>query len=464
VVPERVQDWWRHRIRAGVCRLPIWFIFASLLIACYGLASVLLRGDLAFGLPGGGDAKDASNLYAAAAGGLMGLTLFALFGARLARTTGVTRMTVSSDPDSGTRLLAVMLYVLLVAVLMSVSLHFYNQFEHPYGPVWLEIADAALGRPLALLTLFCAVILSCAFAFRHPALQVWPRCFEAMRGLTPFLAAGAAAYVIAFALAPAYIFTGYRYRLAPFTVFHTNVLPTLATYAAVCAVGYGLFSRDGLETSAGRTTSESRRAEDEQSSLTVARAAGLRWLSVGVVTALCIYWIGMQVTYFRALPPLHYAFLRLLGEPPFRGASFVVTGYAGPIAASTQNWAYLDVNLLRNELVIEGGSNELALDTRYLWFADKLSNPSYRKPDYFICIASQTLNSMAEAASRRAGNLTTSSGCEQHQLVRIARGFDPSAFDPKPSLAAFDVEGPAAVGYERWAIVKLYWKCAAGRP
>src|SRR5262249_9805436 len=132
-------------------------------------------------------------------------------------------------------------------------------------------------------------------------------------------------------------------------------------------------------------------------------SAQFGWLCALVLIAVTSYWVGMQLTYLRVLPPQHYAFLRRLNEPPFKGKTFVVNGYAGPIAATTHGWAYMDENLVRNLLVVAPGpTNELQLDRKYLWFADRYVNLAYQRPDYFICIMPQSLYAIGETARRQA--------------------------------------------------------------
>jgi hypothetical protein len=48
-------------------------------------------------------------------------------------------------------------------------------------------------------------------------------------------------------------------------------------------------------------------------------------------------------------------------------------------------------------------------------------------------------------------------GCEANLLVQLARRGKGATVYPALELSEFDKEGSYAVGYERWAIVRLNW-------
>jgi hypothetical protein len=446
-------DWTR------LYRPPVSAAVTLLTISCCLLAGVAVSSEFAFGVPPERASLDllspATALFAAAIG-LGMVAMPAKAGALRGAPSPWSAWLGAPGTDT---LLRLCVYLWMITALLVFSPYVYNLYDSSHAAVWLEIADELLPGPLGGLTTCAVVVVSCALAMRHPAFAPWSRCMQAVRAVAPFLIAGLAAYAVTFFLAPAYIFTGYRFRMAPFTAFHTTTLAALAAYPLLLAARSLLGIGGGTDAAA-----PTRRTQPGQTEgMTGSRTTAIRLLCVAVLAILGVYWLGMQAMYVSLLPADHYAFLRLLREPPFRGATFVTNGYAGPIAAATGNWAYLDENLLRNDLVIAVGSNQLGLDTRYLWFADRGENPAYRRPEYFVCVTPQSFASLsAQALRRKTDQGAAGGGCGQHQLVRIARGLEPNTFSPKLELAAADAAGPARVGYERWAIVKLRWVESAG--
>jgi hypothetical protein len=164
-------------------------------------------------------------------------------------------------------------------------------------------------------------------------------------------------------------------------------------------------------------------------------------------------WIAVQAYYVHRLPPTHYAFLKILREPPYLGATFVVDNYAAPVAAYTGAWAYMDPSISQAILEEESGKRILVGDRRYLWFADRDSNPAYRRPDYFVCMVPQSLSSLLARVLRDRGEGPGYPGCIARPLVKIAKGGqEPSnGFE----LMAYDRAGEQRIGFDSWAIVKL---------
>jgi hypothetical protein len=422
----------------GVLRMLTWIAFAGL---CYALGQAALTDDLVLGVAGSIRQALALSPTAIALPVAVGVGIWVL----LARTQRAGAEWLKQlPPATSTDLRWMWTCGLLCAItaLVVISPHLYGQ---SYSAVWREVAGAAFGRPGVLLAFFAVVIASVGLATGGLPPEARSRCSHALHGLLPFWGAALLAYAVTFYLSPAYIFSGYRYRAAPFTVFHTTAIAALACYPLALGALRLLPSR-----------CQSGPASESASRL-------FPWICAVALAAVTGYWLVVQAVHVRLLPPRHYDFLRMLSEPPFKGGTFVVNGYAAPIAAATGNWAFLDDNLVRNVLVIAVGSRELTFDSKYLWFADRRSNPAYRRPEYFACIAPQSLYAIAQEAQRRAGSDTGwKHGCETHQLVMAARGVTPKRFNPGLELVAFDKDGPAVVGYERWAIVRLHWDDAAG--
>jgi hypothetical protein len=345
-------------------------------------------------------------------------------------------------------------YLLAVVLASALATRGYRQ---GYAPLWLDIAGGSTARIIWIGTFVAGVAVSSLFALRLWPLAGAASAFRRLRALLPFLLAGLAAYVVVFLLSPAYIFTGYRFRTTPFTVFHTTTLAAVAMYPMLCAVGdrFDVSSRGNAASGAdgSRAGPGVRRVQSALAFL----------LAMALFVGMAGYWVQLQAAYVRLLPPTHYSFLKRLAEPPFRGATFVVGGYGAPIAAATRNWAYLEEKLASGKVSRDAADGQLMLDDKYRWFADKDTNGAYERPDYFLCVAQQTVNSVAMEANQRAGIGPGYGGCELNPLVRIARGLQTNPLSMKVDLAAGDAEGPALVGYERWAIVRLHWDGSASR-
>lgn len=266
------------------------------------------------------------------------------------------------------------------------------------------------------------------------------------RRLLIFWATGFAAYALVYVLSPGYIFSGYRFRLVPFTAFHTVVL-----YGAMFAIlirtamGYDL-----------------RGVVDSASDRWLARFSGIGRITAGALALLMmIYWIGMQATYVRLFPPDHFSVFQRLQLAPYRGASFAASSYTAPVAAYTGEWAYMDAKLNFAIPTIIGDdfpivSPLLERTAEYLWFADRETNAAYREPRYYLCLSMQSMQSVIVFLSQSSG--ARPSGCESSPLVQLSAKPDSERTIPRARLVEIDQEGPTRVGYARWAILELNWR------
>jgi hypothetical protein len=352
-----------------------------------------------------------------------------------------------------TVMLRVLVFLLLVTLFVAGN---WMLYEPRYVPLWRDFANQYLPGPLPELVIILVVMLACAAIIAKNNVFRELGLVPAIRGCGLFFLAGIGAYAVVYLLSPGYIFSGYRFRYAPFTVFHTTVVPALLLYVLLVAgMKYLPPSRFGKAVNATFKAADA------------AATPGYRWISmpamVGVasLTTFCIltsYWIGMQVSYIRLLPPNHYSFLQKLSKPPYVGKTFLVNTYSAPIAATTGAWAYLNVKLKSTEPVISGDSYKFPSDTAYLWFADKNTNPDYAHPEYFLCITMQSVSTVLQEALRRKRRGEGNAGCERNQLVQLVRRGEGKFVYPALELLESDQQGPEVVGYERWAIVKLNWK------
>lgn len=340
---------------------------------------------------------------------------------------------------------AVALYLSLVSLFVWFSWRLY----HPaYHPLWEDLLAFGLPGVLKYVALYLAVGAGGAFA----SVGTWKLLTSAeLRGLgrvAMFLLAGLLAYCIIYAISPGYIFTGYRFRVAPFTVFHTNVTIAIAVFVVVAIT----FRLPAL---IARTTPST---DGEQTLKNKALARILTITSASLLVLLVWCWAAMQFRYFKLLPPNNYHFLKILSKAPYVGKSFLVNTYAAPIAAATGQWAYLHEGLTVEKLPIKDGKLTVELDDTYLWFADKASNSAYERPDYFICIVPQTIDSASLMARQKLEGRAGPRSCMDHLLVRLATSRHPMDVSPQLQLVAYDAAGKSEVGFERWAIVRFLWE------
>lgn len=345
----------------------------------------------------------------------------------------------------------VSVFLLLASLLISMN---WLLYDPRYAPLWQEIADQYLPAPLPQLVVILVLMLACAAIVAGKEAFWETGVGPAIKGCGAFLAAGLCAYVVVYLLSPGYVFTGYRFRHVPFTVFHTTVMPALLLYALL-AVGlkylpYPLYGAAGTS-----TLPEVATAKPKFRKMSMPVLVGIASLSAfGLLT---LYWAGLQFSYARLMPPDHYSFLQKLSQPPYVGKSFLVNTYAAPIAAKTGAWAYQDVNLKSTEPVSRDVNYGLLFDATYLWFVDKKTNPDYAQPEYFICVTMQSVSTVLEEVLRRRGLGDGNAGCGRNQLIELARRGKGESVYPALELMEPDRMGPVVVGYERWAIVKLNW-------
>jgi hypothetical protein len=251
-----------------------------------------------------------------------------------------------------------------------------------------------------------------------------------------FMLLGLISYGIIYFLSAGYIYSGYISRLAPFTVFisdlvyvvvfSTLLLTVIAEWNSAKNTSFKLFSTSRFLT------------------------------SIVFLVGLLMFWSLIQIKAVRVFPPTHFDFTKKLSSPPYLGSSFVVNNYAAPVAAYTDQWAYMDPKIgsaiFRTDSV---GNTKLLGDDRYLWFADKKTNHSYRRPDYFICVFYQTLGSAVPFSQHLSGHsFYLGQGCNNLPLVKLSTQLDNSY---GLRLVEIDSEGPVSVGFVRWAIVKFDW-------
>ncbi|HVT73238.1 MAG TPA: fibronectin type III domain-containing protein [Lacunisphaera sp.] len=211
--------------------------------------------------------------------------------------------------------------------------------------------------------------------------------------LTLFLGA-LAAYALTYRIFTGYVFSGYLNRLVPMLVFVTDAMLALAFYLGAQAVAHhGSALVGGLPASGApdpRTDTASR--------------AGWRWIPALAGLAYCgilaVQWAGVQAEALRLVPPDSYSFLSRLEREPYRGRSVVTNVYPAPIAARTGSWGYADTTIFSGLLALAPSGFQVERDLKYLWFADRDTNPDYLRPD--LALAFVPTPNVAEARARAA--------------------------------------------------------------
>jgi hypothetical protein len=445
VAGQAWRDYLRHRrmdsgsISMGETVLAHSFLLLFSYLAFLFLFVVLLGNDLVLGAP-----VEGRHWFLPAGYGWFALALASAAGAVFLlwrqSATGYSDGRASVQ-DRFAAVFRVSAFVWLTAFFIAGSWLLYNP---RYAPLWQDMAGQYLPGPLPALVAVLVIMLSSAALLAREKVLTELGLTSVMKGCAVFLISGMCAYTVVYILSPGYVFTGYRFRLVPFTAFHTVIVLGGAFYVLLAAA---------MKYLPGRGSGWAAALSGPLLPRTVVGVA-----SISTLGLLAVYWVGVQLTYVKLMPPDHYAFLNRLSEPPYVGKSFLVNTYAAPVAAKTGTWAYLNAKLTATDPVGDVADFKFPVDTTYLWLADKRTNPDYDRPEFFLCVSVQATSTMIEEVRRRKGLLGDGNvGCEMNQLVQIARRGDGSAVHPRLEFMESDKAGPEVVGYERWAIVRLHW-------
>ncbi len=335
-------------------------------------------------------------------------------------------------------------------------------FYQKYVLLWQEIAEQSFLSPLLLKGMLVVAILFGGFVVASGSKKIIGRDEVTIwRNVLAFFITGFCAYAIVYYLSPGYIFSGYRFRFVPFTVFHTELVVAIALYLVIRYLLHYWPRADGIDRSF--TDGGVRFEADTPRFNGWASVDWRRWAMLGswcvvagLFAGLLIYWNRMQITYIRLLPPDHFSVFKKLSAAPYKGASFAVGNYAAPVAAYTGQWAYYDPALVEGRYVWEEGIVKFVTDDIYLWFSDKRANPDYKRPHYFICLVTQTFPSVLSRLKQERMLDRDFGGCSTQELVKMAREKRTGVY-PRPELVAIDTEGQQRIGFDSWAIVKLHW-------
>jgi hypothetical protein len=248
-----------------------------------------------------------------------------------------------------------------------------------------ELADVAGWRAWQSLTpvlLAAFALLGLTFALLGNTRLLGSSRARRLVQLPAFLLCCLVAYGVTYRVFTGYIYSGYLDRQVPLLVFATDILLAAALYLAIAPLrraGRTAFSR--LRHFSFRLPS-----------------AGLWALGAGVAVLALGHWIRLQTAYIQVAPPDSYAFLSVLDQPRFRGRSVVANTYPAPMAARTGAWGYADTSLFSGVVNLTPRGFETEREHKYLWFADRDSNPNYLKPNIAVSVV-QTPN-VSEALDR----------------------------------------------------------------
>lgn len=250
-------------------------------------------------------------------------------------------------------------------------------------------------------------------------------------GLVPVIICGALAYGVTYRIFTGYVYSGYLHRFVPLTVFLTAPILGLALYLLWHAARQALVRL--------RPAAAGRRPLGFL-------AAALALIAVGFFIA---QWTAWQFAYAGIVPPDAYSFLQRLEQKPYRGHSLVTNVYPAPMAARMGSWGYSDPSFPSGSLTLGPDGFKVERDLKYLWFADRDTNPAYLKPDFAITVIHPP--NFSEALDRRSEWLHPDPAhpprVENSGLVRRARSV------PQPFLQHRLVESDG----HRFSAVRLDW-------
>ena len=298
-----------------------------------------------------------------------------------------------------------------------------NYFEK----AWLDVTASLGGHTIWKIVIVASGLFGVLTLFGIFDVNDAPATYRlsGIAGVLPYAGLGFLAYAIVYMIAPGYIFTAYQNRSCPFAVYVADIPVAIALYLL------GIAARQSLR----RTWVMGQEAVEGRF---IAQAASA---SVCTLLVACVgSWLTIQAFLVQRLPPDRLALLFHALER-IAGHTTVVSTYAAPVAIETGAWSYFDPVFFT-----EQWSNEYPTDAvtphdyRYLWFADRASNESYRQPEYFICLVQLSFYNI--------GSKSNWSNCGQLEGIREIREGD--SFFAHREVARDEK-------YDIWSIVKLDW-------
>lgn len=445
-----------RRVRVAVIRLvqALPTLVALTILAGAGafLAVTALRDNAIFGLP----LASGSFLSRTRGAALIPALVTAAAAVMLAlRFASQRKWRFTAEGQARTLLAA----AFLVAVSLFVRSHS-ALYEPSYKIVWFDTLSMWIPRWFSSTTFIITALLgmTCVVRGTGPFLG---RVYH-LGTLAPFLFVLGAAYIIVYLLSPGYVFSGYLVRGAPLIVFLVDILVGLALYMALVAnlrlwtylwamlpAGGSSWQRLTALMQRRFVRSVDRRSLDR----VIPGALGMRFTAgltiTWALTYMVMYWLHLQVVYIQVFPPQYFAFLKTLSEAPYRGASFAVSTYAAPVAAYTNQWAYITPFMAGADIQLgEDGFVQPVDPDAYIWFADRHVNPSYARPEYFLCIRDRSWGSALE---RLHPQWPGSPGCSGLSIIKQADAGT-------GALLNHQVVARDESRFDTWVLVKLDWE------
>jgi len=339
-------------------------------------------------------------------------------------STGSWWATTRLSPWAALRLLA--LLIVTGAALGWQRLLYKGGGGAELADIWMLPLAAPWARTAARLAVATALVVAILMAMGGERALIAGSCRDVFARIGRFVIAGLAGYTVVYWLSPGIVLSGFQWRYAPFVVFFLCAVPACAFYVLVLA--------------AGRLRAVWHEGQAGEAAMSLAAA--------GLLLAGLTYWVGLQLSYVRLLPPDHGSFFRRLAAPPFRGHSFVSNSYTAPLTAFTDDWAYADTMIGKGGVVLTSKGYVLHRDMRsYLWFADRGRNSAYAFPDFYACFVQQNLASAAARRVAQQHGWQPAGGCSM--LPLIAEAGRPGA------VLRNEVFARDAPDRDYWAVIRL---------
>jgi len=179
------------------------------------------------------------------------------------------------------------LFVMLASAFVAIAWRLFYQNVLP----WREFAEQLfLFQPLLQVMLGASIVfggLVAAFGTRITLLDSESKRWN---NVLAFLIAGAVAYSIVYVLSPGYVFSGYRFRLAPLSVFHTDLIIAITFYVAIRF----LLSHGRVLFGAGRNPIANGQEAPGAGISNAWVHRGAWCLVAGLLACLLVYWLEMR--------------------------------------------------------------------------------------------------------------------------------------------------------------------------
>jgi hypothetical protein len=273
------------------------------------------------------------------------------------------------------RVLSVGVYAALLATLALALPKLYVLPDTPMETIWDYVMGPWLQSGSTKFFAILTVVSACAGILRGYRIASLT-----LHRLAAFFFAAGIGYLAAYFFSPGYMVLINLKRYVPVLVFLLLPFVALAVWNVLGLIRIALRNPRPL----------SARAQISISTL------------VGI--HLGMYWIGLQATYLELIPPDQARVLQKLAEPPYSGSTFITNSYAGPVAAKTGAWGYI------NTLFLQSGKYELHAGgfrpegkEIYRWFANR-DDTKYDLPSYVLCFDMPSFNNAIQVLRIRWWN------------------------------------------------------------